>query len=54
MLAHDQILPQEASFRIITDGELEQRLDTRDEFSLIVWDAKPRLSVAGDIVSMEL
>ncbi len=35
------------SFRIISDSELEQRLDARDELSLIIWDGKPRLSVAG-------
>lgn len=39
--------PTQASFRAITDEELEQRLDKRDQFSLIVWDGKPRLSVAG-------
>lgn len=34
-------------FRIIPDNELEQRLDNREELSLIIWDGKPRLSVAG-------
>jgi serine/threonine-protein kinase HipA len=34
-------------FRIITENELTQRLDDRGHFSLIVWDGKPRLSVAG-------
>ncbi|MCX7116106.1 MAG: HipA domain-containing protein [Gammaproteobacteria bacterium] len=47
MLAPTQPIPLEASFRPITDIELEQRLNDRDEFSLIVWDGKPRLSVAG-------
>ena len=47
MLAVKQTFPPKASFRIISDGELEQRLDAREEFSLIVWDGKPRLSVAG-------
>ena len=47
MLSPRQTLPQIPSFRIITDEELAQRLDTRDEFSLIIWDGKPRLSVAG-------
>lgn len=40
-------LPSKSSFRIITDEELEQRLDTREELDLIIWDQKPRLSVAG-------
>ncbi|MFI4963182.1 MAG: HipA domain-containing protein [Legionellales bacterium] len=47
VLAPEQSLPDKAAFRIITDAELEQRLDNRDAFSLIIWDAKPRLSVAG-------
>lgn len=47
MLASEQSLPTQPSFRIITADELEQRLDTRDEFGLIIWDGKPRLSVAG-------
>lgn len=40
-------IPEQASFRAITDDELEQRLDKREEFGLIIWDGKPRLSVAG-------
>lgn len=47
MLPPKQILPQTGQFRAITNNELEQRLETRDEFSLIIWDGKPRLSVAG-------
>lgn len=43
ILASKQTLPTIASFRTITDSELEQRLNDRDEFSLIVWDGKPRL-----------
>ena len=34
-------------FRALPIEELTQRLDDRDHFSLIVWDGKPRLSVAG-------
>jgi serine/threonine-protein kinase HipA len=34
-------------FRVITNNELTQRLNDRAHFSLIVWDGKPRLSVAG-------
>jgi len=47
ILPPNQKLPSKHSFRIITDDELEARLDARDEFSLIIWDGKPRLSVAG-------
>lgn len=34
-------------FRPINDAELIERLDKREQQGLIVWDAKPRLSVAG-------
>lgn len=47
MQTHKQPIPQTPSFRIIAADEMEQRLDNRDVFSLIVWDGKPRLSVAG-------
>ena len=47
ILAPEQMLPQTAAFRLIANNELAERLDSRDEFSLIVWDGKPRLSVAG-------
>jgi len=46
-LSSDQPLPSTTSFRSITATELEKRLDTRDEYSLIIWDGKPRLSMAG-------
>lgn len=42
-----QLSSTNTSFRPISEKELEQRLDSRDEFSLIIWDGKPRLSVAG-------
>lgn len=42
-----QIVEKNPIFRIITENELTQRLDDREHFSLIVWDGKPRLSVAG-------
>jgi len=35
------------SFRILGDDELEERLDQKEEFGLLIWDDKPRLSVAG-------
>lgn len=47
MLPSTQTLPKEGIFRPIADDELKQRLDDRDDFSLLVWDGKPRLSVAG-------
>lgn len=40
-------LPASSSLRIITPVEIEKRLDERDEYSLIIWDGKPRLSMAG-------
>lgn len=42
-----QALPKEKKFRKISLEELEHRLDDREDFSLIIWDGKPRLSVAG-------
>lgn len=36
-----------ATFRPITPKEIETRLDKRDEYSLAIWDGKPRLSMAG-------
>lgn len=42
-----QPAPSTSSFRIITSAEIEKRLDERDEYSLIIWDGKPRLSMAG-------
>ncbi|WP_099908996.1 HipA domain-containing protein [Legionella massiliensis] len=47
ILASNQLIPEQANFRVITDEELAQRLDHRDRYSLIIWDGKPRLSVAG-------
>lgn len=47
VLSPDQRVVQKPIFRMITEHELTQRLDDREHFSLIVWDGKPRLSVAG-------
>lgn len=47
LLMPSQHMPLTQSFRKISDTELEERLNTRDEFNLLVWDQKPRLSVAG-------
>lgn len=44
---HNKSLPTKTSFRKLLPDEMENRLRTRDEFPLIVWDGKPRLSVAG-------
>lgn len=46
-LSSDQQLPNSFSFRNITPVEIGERLDKRDEYSLIIWDGKPRLSMAG-------
>lgn len=46
-LPSTQTLPKEKIFRKISLEELEHRLDDREDFSLIIWDGKPRLSVAG-------
>lgn len=43
----EQQLPDSAVFRQITPHEIEERLAKRDEYSLLFWDGKPRLSMAG-------
>ncbi len=35
------------TFRLLTEDELESRLDTKEDIGLLTWDDKPRLSVAG-------
>jgi serine/threonine-protein kinase HipA len=47
ILSPEQTFPQAPSFRPLSEQELETRLNDRDIFSLIIWDGKPRLSVAG-------
>ena len=47
VLPKDKALLAKGEFRALPIEELTQRLDDRDHFSLIVWDGKPRLSVAG-------
>lgn len=42
-----QELNNKATFRNITHEEMTQRLVNREKHGLIVWDGKPRLSVAG-------
>ncbi|MGD9592934.1 MAG: HipA domain-containing protein, partial [Candidatus Berkiella sp.] len=39
--------PKNGSFREISDAELIARLEQKDNRSLLIWDGKPRLSVAG-------
>ncbi len=46
-LSSNQSPPISSSLRIITSAEIEERLDKQDEYSLIFWDGKPRLSMAG-------
>lgn len=36
-----------AVFRLLGEAELIERLDHKDDFGLLHWDDKPRLSVAG-------
>jgi len=40
----EPLLPQ---FRVLREDELTERLDHKEEFGLLTWDDKPRLSVAG-------
>jgi serine/threonine-protein kinase HipA len=40
-------ISKESIFREITHEELSQRIKQRNEISIVVWDEKPRLSVAG-------
>ncbi len=47
ILAPNQSIPDEPRFRPVSDTELTDRLRRREESSLIIWDAKPRLSNAG-------
>ncbi len=37
----------EPAFRLLTEDELESRLDIKEDIGLLTWDDKPRLSVAG-------
>lgn len=47
VLPSDVLLQNEPIFRPITKVELEERLLHREQSSLLIWDAKPRLSSAG-------
>ena len=47
VLPEAESYPTKTEFRHLTSNELKQRLDDREHYSLIIWDGKPRLSVAG-------
>jgi serine/threonine-protein kinase HipA len=47
VLSPQQSIPDKPIFRPITNSELEERLKHREEYGLVIWDAKPRLSSAG-------
>lgn len=47
MLAKDTPRSGHNEFRPLPVKELTDRLDKRDHFGLVIWDGKPRLSVAG-------
>ncbi|MCC4263475.1 HipA domain-containing protein [Oceanimonas baumannii] len=47
MLASNAPGPKHNEFRPLSTKELTNRLDQRDHFGLVIWDGKPRLSVAG-------
>lgn len=40
-------LPTQGKIRPLPNKELSKRLNDREHFSLMIWDGKPRLSVAG-------
>jgi len=40
-------IEKESKFREITHDELSNRIKQRDKISIVIWDEKPRLSVAG-------
>ena len=47
ILSPSQKIENKPIFREIAEQELIERLEDREHFSLIIWDGKPRLSVAG-------
>ena len=47
ILPENKALPSQLIFRALTENELLARLNSRSVNSLIIWDGKPRLSVAG-------
>lgn len=47
LLPPAQPWPQAAMERPLSERKLSQRLDNRKHYGLVIWDGKPRLSVAG-------
>ncbi len=47
LLPVDEQQAQAASFRPLPEDELSKRLEQRELSNLVIWDGKPRLSVAG-------
>lgn len=43
----EQIDETHPSFRLLEEAELIERLNIKEEFGLLTWDGRPRLSVAG-------
>ncbi len=46
-LGTDKVQDSQPIFRAINEQELIQRLEQKEDFGLLIWDDKPRLSVAG-------
>src|SRR5690606_28824701 len=46
-MPEEKQLPNKPLFREVKNAELAERLDVRENFNLIIWDNKPRISVAG-------
>lgn len=47
LIPEDQGIPKNAYFRIINTHEITERLSDHHRYNLVIWDGKPRLSVAG-------
>lgn len=47
MIPHHCALPIKPVFNVLNIADLENRLNQRDDFSLFIWDGKPRISTTG-------
>ncbi len=47
ILDQDTVWPEHGEFRPLPTKELTERLNQRERCGLVIWDGKPRLSVAG-------